>query len=132
MWVSITGYGRDDREARRVAFGDDAAVAGGLIAGARADPVFCADAVADPLAGLAAAAAALDCHGAGGAWLVDVSMAAGRRLVRPPAAVRRARGRTGRRAPRPAPPTGAAPALGRDTERRAGRARQRERQVDGL
>ena len=66
---------RRSRRPQRVAFGDDAAVAGGLVAGDRADPVFCADAVADPLAGLTAAAAALDCHGAGGGWLVDVAMA---------------------------------------------------------
>ena len=75
MWISITGYGRDGPAAQRVAFGDDAAVAGGLIGGDRTDPVFCADAVADPLAGLTAAAAALACHEAGGGWLVDVAMA---------------------------------------------------------
>ncbi len=75
VWISITGYGRDGPAAQRVAFGDDAAVAGGLIGGDRTDPVFCADAVADPLAGLTAAVAALACHEAGGSWLVDVAMA---------------------------------------------------------
>jgi hypothetical protein len=32
VWLSITGYGRADAAAHRVAFGDDAAVAGGLVA----------------------------------------------------------------------------------------------------
>ena len=31
IWVSITGYGRNGEGANRVAFGDDAAVAGGLV-----------------------------------------------------------------------------------------------------
>ncbi len=75
VWVSITGYGRGGPAGRRVAFGDDAAVAGGLVAGTTADPVFCADAVADPLSGLAAAAAVVDRLAAGGGWLVDVAMA---------------------------------------------------------
>ena len=83
VWVSITGHGR--RAALRTAFGDDAAVAGGLVAGWPAaidgddepgGPWFCADAVADPLAGLTAAVAALDRWQAGGGWLLDVSMAA--------------------------------------------------------
>ncbi|HTN81235.1 MAG TPA: CoA transferase, partial [Acidimicrobiales bacterium] len=53
VWLSITGFGRAHN---RVAFGDDAAVAGGLVA--RDDggaPLFCGDALADPLAGLHAA-----------------------------------------------------------------------------
>jgi crotonobetainyl-CoA:carnitine CoA-transferase CaiB-like acyl-CoA transferase len=59
IWVSITGYGRDDPQ-QRVAFGDDAAVAGGLVAAATdGSPAFCADAIADPLTGMLAAAAAL-------------------------------------------------------------------------
>jgi hypothetical protein len=58
-----------------VAFGDDAAVAGGLVVADPAGPCFCADAAADPAAGLVAAAACLDALAAGGCWLVDVSMA---------------------------------------------------------
>jgi hypothetical protein len=75
VWVSITGHGRDSD---RVAFGDDAASAGGLAALAgRGDggPLFCADAVADPLAGLHAAAATLEAWEDGGAVLLDVSLA---------------------------------------------------------
>jgi hypothetical protein len=73
-WVSITGYGRDDE---RIAFGDDAACAAGLawLAGAHERlPLFCADAVADPLAGLCAAAAALDACQRGGGALLDVPL----------------------------------------------------------
>jgi crotonobetainyl-CoA:carnitine CoA-transferase CaiB-like acyl-CoA transferase len=75
VWVSITGYGRTGPGRDRVAFGDDAAVAGGLVVGDEAGPCFCADAVADPVAGMAAAAACLDALAVVGRWLVDVSMA---------------------------------------------------------
>ena len=74
VWLSITGYGRVAPEGGRVAFGDDAAVAGGLVAWDDAGPCFLADAVADPGAGLVAAAAALRSVAAGGRWLLDVSM----------------------------------------------------------
>jgi hypothetical protein len=75
-WVSITGYGRGAYGGNRVAFGDDAAVAGGLVAhDPDGGPVFCADAVADPLTGLRAASAAVASQLAGGGHLVDVSMA---------------------------------------------------------
>jgi CoA-transferase family III len=75
VWVSITGHGRTGPGRDRVAFGDDAAVAGGLVVTDEAGPCFCADAAADPAAGLVAAAACLDALAAGGCWLVDVSMA---------------------------------------------------------
>lgn len=79
VWVSITGHGR--AAGLRTAFGDDAAVAGGLVAwpvtcAEGSGPWFCADAVADPLTGLVAAIAALEGWRAGGGWLLDVSMAA--------------------------------------------------------
>lgn len=54
-WLSINAHGRTGDAAMRVGFGDDTAVAGGLwLAGD--PPNFVADAVADPIAGLAAAA----------------------------------------------------------------------------
>lgn len=74
-WISITGYGRNGAGADRVAFGDDAAVAGGLVAHDDQGPVFCADAIADPLTGLYAGLAAAGCVAAGGGYLVDVAMA---------------------------------------------------------
>jgi crotonobetainyl-CoA:carnitine CoA-transferase CaiB-like acyl-CoA transferase len=77
VWVSITGHGRTSP---RVAFGDDAAVAGGLVVhdvaiDGEVGPAFCGDAVADPLAGLAAAATALELLAAGERALVDVALA---------------------------------------------------------
>ena len=71
-WVSITGYGR---ASNRVAFGDDAAVAGGLVAlDERGDPVFCADAIADPITGLFAALGAARAIASGGGQMVEVAM----------------------------------------------------------
>lgn len=113
VWVAITGYGSN---VERVAFGDDAAVAGGLIAGSRDAPMFCADAVADPLAGLTAAAFALDCLAAGGGWFIDVRMAAvAAWCARLPASVSPWAGTVG--APRARAPAGRAPELGRDNDR---------------
>jgi CoA-transferase family III len=76
VWISITGHGRSGDDANRVAFGDDAAAAGGLVVWSGDTPLFCADAVADPLTGLAAADACLGALESGGRWLLDVSMAA--------------------------------------------------------
>lgn len=73
VWVSITGHGRSSP---RVAFGDDAAVAGGLVVEDDDGPWFCADAVADPLSGVAAADAAVDCLASGRPALVEVAMSA--------------------------------------------------------
>ncbi|UCE86185.1 MAG: CoA transferase [Deltaproteobacteria bacterium] len=76
-WVSITGYGREEPGANWVAFGDDAAIAAGLAAvAAPADdaPLFCGDAIADPLTGLHAAVAARAAFQDGGAKLLDLSL----------------------------------------------------------
>ncbi|MCW2528224.1 MAG: hypothetical protein JWM76_3084 [Pseudonocardiales bacterium] len=62
--------------AGRVAFGDDAAAAGGLVShDATGSPVFCADAIADPLSGLVAAVAASASISAGGGHLIEVALA---------------------------------------------------------
>jgi crotonobetainyl-CoA:carnitine CoA-transferase CaiB-like acyl-CoA transferase len=78
-WVSITAYGRSSP---RVGFGDDVSAANGLLGyDAQGLPVFCGDAVADPLTGLAAAALALtepesgSESGSGGGVLREVAMA---------------------------------------------------------
>jgi hypothetical protein len=112
VWVSITGYGRDPAHAMRVALGDDAAAAGGLIGWADDGPVFVADAVADPVTGLVAARTIVDAVASGGRWLIDLALArvasavaprAGDRVV--PALPHELAGRTA--------PSGAAPfALG--------------------
>ncbi|MGD9795276.1 MAG: CoA transferase, partial [Acidimicrobiia bacterium] len=77
VWVTITGHGSvgvDEGAANRVGFGDDAAVAGGCVAWSTDGPVFCADAIADPLAGLAAAATTLAATAEGGSWSLDVAL----------------------------------------------------------
>ena len=75
VWLRITGHGTDGEQANWVAFGDDAAVAGGLVGTGGAGPVFCADAVADPLTGLQSALAVTDSLASGGGAVVDVAMA---------------------------------------------------------
>jgi hypothetical protein len=113
VWVSITGYGRGGDAANRVAFGDDAAIAGGLVVWRDDGPLFCADAIADPLTGLTAAGACLDALAAGGRWLLDVSMSAvsaglaGPTLAAPPGLAVAP--------PRSRPVRARAPALGADT-----------------
>jgi CoA-transferase family III len=72
IWLRISGY-RDQPD--RPAFGDDAAVAGGLVGGGADGPVFCGDAIADPLTGLEAARAVGESLRRGGGEVVEVSMA---------------------------------------------------------
>jgi hypothetical protein len=76
IWVAISGYGWTGSQTNRVAFGDDAAAAGGLVRWtAGGAPRFIGDALADPLTGLVAAAAALDAVARGGGFMVDAAMA---------------------------------------------------------
>jgi hypothetical protein len=74
VWLSITGHGRAGPEAMWTGFGDDAAVAGGLVAWSGDGPVFCGDAVADPATGLFGALAILRGRAAGGGVLIDLAM----------------------------------------------------------
>ncbi|MGA0601561.1 CoA transferase [Caulobacter sp. KR2-114] len=75
VWVAISGYGWTGEASDRVAFGDDAAAAGGLVRWtSRGEPRFIGDALADPLTGLAAAAGAFAALRAGGGLLVDAAM----------------------------------------------------------
>lgn len=121
LWLSITGHGRSGPGAERVSFGDDAAAAGGLVAWTAPGPVFAGDALADPLTGLAAAAAARSPRVEDGRrWLVDLALAgvaawvaggdlrpggpAWTEVPDPPPP------------PRVPPPRAPAPALGADTE----------------
>jgi CoA-transferase family III len=76
VWLRITGHGTDGEHAGWVAFGDDAAVSGGLVGGTERDPVFCGDAIADPLTGLHAALAVVESLSRGGGELIELSMAA--------------------------------------------------------
>jgi crotonobetainyl-CoA:carnitine CoA-transferase CaiB-like acyl-CoA transferase len=73
-WVAISGYGW--AQGHRVAFGDDAAAAGGLVRWSEAEePRFLGDALADPVTGLAAAQGALDGLLSGQAVFVDAGLA---------------------------------------------------------
>jgi hypothetical protein len=72
IWLRIRGY-REQPD--RPAFGDDAAVAGGLVGGGADGPLFCGDAIADPLTGLEAARAVGETLRRGGGEVVEVSMA---------------------------------------------------------
>ena len=75
VWLSITGYGRTRYDGLRIAYGDDAAVAGGLVAWDAAGPMFCADAIADPLTGLRGAREVVASLARGGGELIDLRMA---------------------------------------------------------
>jgi hypothetical protein len=76
VWLRITGHGADGERANWVAFGDDAAVSGGLVDDADGEPVFCGDAIADPLTGLHAALEIAESLHRGGGGLIELSMAA--------------------------------------------------------
>ena len=72
IWVSITADGRDSA---RVGFGDDVTAGAGLVAlDGTGEPVFCGDALADPLTGLVAAELALSAPEHGRGRLFDVAM----------------------------------------------------------
>jgi crotonobetainyl-CoA:carnitine CoA-transferase CaiB-like acyl-CoA transferase len=75
VWVAISGYGWTGEAADRIAFGDDAAAAGGLVSWTARGPRFLGDALADPLTGLAAAAGALRALADGGGVIVDAALA---------------------------------------------------------
>ena len=70
-WVTITAHGFTGEGAGRVGFGDDCAVAGGLVRWEAGKPRFLGDALADPLTGLDAATRVL----AGERGLIDMAMA---------------------------------------------------------
>lgn len=74
IWLRISGYGSGHPQ--RIAFGDDAAVAGGLVVESGTGPMFCGDAIADPLTGITATAAVLAALGTGGGAVIDIAMAA--------------------------------------------------------
>jgi crotonobetainyl-CoA:carnitine CoA-transferase CaiB-like acyl-CoA transferase len=116
-WVSITAYGRTGPWANAAGFGDDVALAAGLLAfdPETGTPAPCGDAIADPVTGVNAALVALACWMAGGRWLADLAMreqvAASMTGIGEPGPV-----------PAVAPPAarqaaGQAPALGADTSR---------------
>lgn len=76
IWLRITGHGTVGENADWVAFGDDAAVSGGLVEYDDGAPAFSGDAIADPLTGLHAAVAVAASWERGGGELIEFSMAA--------------------------------------------------------
>lgn len=111
VWLRVRGH---SEPSSRVAFGDDAAVAGGLVGRSATGPVFCGDAVADPLTGLESALAVSDSLRRGGGEVIEVSMAA---VAATYAALPSGPSHTGCEAdpPQPPPPGAPAAALGADT-----------------
>ena len=75
IWLSITGYGRHSPQDNWVAFGDDAAIAGGLAELRGSTPNFVGDAVGDPLTGIHAAVAGLLAWHSGVGSVIDISLA---------------------------------------------------------
>lgn len=117
VWLSITAHGRNGPGANRVGYGDDAAVAGGLLGWVGGEPRFLADAIADPLTGLVAALAVAEHLERGGRWILDVSLAAVARSMSDPVGLA-----TAPRPEAPAPPSirndpGRTLPLGRDMKR---------------
>ena len=112
IWLRVNGYGA---HSARPAFGDDAAVAGGLVGASAQGPVFCADAIADPLAGLDASLAVAESLGRGGGELIEVSMAA---VAATYAALPTGPSESPHPAPPPQapPPAASAPELGADND----------------
>ncbi|SEA59153.1 CoA-transferase family III [Mycobacterium sp. 283mftsu] len=78
VWLRVTGHGTAGAHAHWVGFGDDAAVSGGLVGSdpAGSGPVFCGDAIADPLTGMHAALAVAASLRRGGGEVVEVALAA--------------------------------------------------------
>lgn len=76
-WVSLTGYGRGEPQAQWVAYGDDAGVAAGLsglLLELTGLPLFCGDAIADPLTGLHAVLVAWASYLGGGGRLISLAL----------------------------------------------------------
>ncbi len=82
VWLSITGYGRQEPEANWIAYGDDAAVAAGITQAATQSTThptmqqqnFCGDALCDPLTGIHAALAAQSFWRNGIGAVLDISL----------------------------------------------------------
>ena len=87
VWLSITGHGRSGEARRWTGFGDDAAIAGGMLCrDAHGSVTFCGDAVADPVTGLVGALAVLRGLATGQGQIVDVSLSGAAAWASAPAA----------------------------------------------
>ncbi|HBJ72993.1 MAG TPA: hypothetical protein DDY88_04625 [Actinobacteria bacterium] len=75
VWVQLSAYGSTGPQADWVGFGDDTAMAAGLVRRIDGTPIPVADALADPLAGIHAAVAAAAMTVRGGTHLIDIALA---------------------------------------------------------
>ena len=75
VWVQLSAYGSTDEEANWIGFGDDTAMAAGLVRWIDGIPIPVADALADPLTGIHAAVAAAALATQGGTHVVDIALA---------------------------------------------------------
>jgi len=76
VWLAITAHGLAGSGAEHIGFGDDCAVAGGLVVRDCDDsPCFLGDAIADPFTGLHAAAIALKALATRSCGIFDISLA---------------------------------------------------------
>jgi crotonobetainyl-CoA:carnitine CoA-transferase CaiB-like acyl-CoA transferase len=134
VWLTLTGQGRSGPRRQWAALGDDAAVAGGLVAiDGDGSPVFCGDAIADPATGLHGAVGGAACLLTGGTQHIDIALreVAGALLGSAPRLPPCAAARQGARGwevdtahgpvavarPTARRPSGPAPASGADSER---------------
>lgn len=74
IWIAITAYGRTGPWANRVGFGDDIAVAAGMVAYDGEEPCFLGDALADPMTGVFAAVTGVAALRQSRGLLIDLSM----------------------------------------------------------
>ncbi len=75
VWVQLSAYGSTGPQADWVGFGDDTAMAAGLVRWIGETPTPVADALADPLTGIHAAAAAAAMTTRGGTHLIEMALA---------------------------------------------------------
>lgn len=75
IWLAITGHGFTGNGAQRVGFGDDCAVAGGLVQMIDGRPQFLGDALADPLTGVEGALAVMRRAAASVPGVIDLPLA---------------------------------------------------------
>ena len=75
VWVQLSAYGSTGPQANWVGFGDDTAMAAGLMRWIDGTPIPVADALADPLTGIHAAVAAAAMTRRGGTHLIEIALA---------------------------------------------------------
>ena len=75
VWVQLSAYGSTADEANWIGFGDDTAMAAGLVRWIEGIPIPVADALADPLTGIHAAVACAALAQNGGTHLIDIALA---------------------------------------------------------